>query len=202
MLPKNGSYTAPGLAETIEEFSDNALMIQNYSYYGAMNDDSISDYFLETTRQFQSTEPETYSPTFSPATQTFSSSPPSSPLCPLLPAVSKSSSKHRKSGRRKSSVGMLRSSNPFGFANYTPGDSQKILAVVAPSGSSKTKARREQEAHEKKRKLSPFIRRSRHNPTIPASFSFTFFPPSSSLSSRPVCGGTLCNNTTTNRRHN
>lgn len=152
--PKNGSYTAPGLAGTMEEFSDNGLMIQNYSYYGAMNDDSINDHFLETTPQFQSTEPETYSPTFSPTTQTYSSSPPTSPLCPSLPAVSKSSSKHRKSGRRKSSVGMLRSSSPFGFVNYTPGDSQKILAGVAPSGSSKTKARREQEAHEKKRKLS------------------------------------------------
>lgn len=151
--PKHGSYTAPGLVGTMEEFSDNGLMIQDYSYYGAMNDDSINDYFLEPTRQFHPTEPETYSPTFSPATQTYSSSP-TSPPCPSLPTVYKSSSKHRKSGRRKSSVGMLRSTNPFGFVNYTPGDSQKILAGVAPSGSSKTKARREQEAYEKKRKLS------------------------------------------------
>ena len=118
-----------------------------------MNDDSINDYFLEPTRQFRLKEPETYSPIFSPAMQTYSSSP-TSPLCPSLPAVSKSLSKHRKSGRRKSSVGMLRSTNPFGFVNYTAGDSQKILAGVAPSGSSKTKARREQEAYEKKRKLS------------------------------------------------
>lgn len=152
--PKHGSYTAPGLAGTTEEFADNGIMIQDYSHYGAMNDDSINDYFLETARQFQSTKPETCSPKFSPATQTYSSSPPPSPLCPSLPALSKSSSKQRRTGRRKSSVGMLRSSNPFGFVNYTPGDSLKILAGVAPSGSSKTKARREQEAHEKKRKLS------------------------------------------------
>ncbi|OAX85044.1 hypothetical protein ACJ72_00574 [Emergomyces africanus] len=40
------------------------------------------------------------------------------------------------------------------FVNFTPDDSQKLLTGVAPSGSSKTKARREQEAREKRRKLS------------------------------------------------
>lgn len=40
------------------------------------------------------------------------------------------------------------------FVNFTPEDSHKILTGVAPSGSSKTKARREQEAKEKRRKLS------------------------------------------------
>lgn len=40
------------------------------------------------------------------------------------------------------------------FVNFTPNDSQKILTGVAPSGSSKTKARREQEAKDKRRKLS------------------------------------------------
>lgn len=40
------------------------------------------------------------------------------------------------------------------FVNFTPDDSHKILTGVAPSGSSKTKARREQEAREKRRKLS------------------------------------------------
>lgn len=38
--------------------------------------------------------------------------------------------------------------------NFTPEDSRKILTGVAPSGSSKTKARREKEAAEKRRKLS------------------------------------------------
>lgn len=152
--PKHGSYTAPGLIGTIEGFSDDGLMIQDHLYYGAINNDSFNDYFLDTTQHSQSTEPEALSPTLSPATQTDSSSPPASPPCPSQPTVSKSSSKHRKSCRRKLSVGTLRSPNPFGFVNYTPGDSQKILAGVAPSGSSKTKARREQEAHENKRKLS------------------------------------------------
>ncbi|KAJ9258194.1 hypothetical protein C8Q69DRAFT_62725 [Paecilomyces variotii] len=40
------------------------------------------------------------------------------------------------------------------FVNFTPNDSRKILTGVAPSGSSKTKARREQEARDKRRKLS------------------------------------------------
>ena len=40
------------------------------------------------------------------------------------------------------------------FVNFTAHDSDRILTGVAPSGSSKTKARREQEAIEKKRKLS------------------------------------------------
>jgi hypothetical protein len=40
------------------------------------------------------------------------------------------------------------------FVNFTAHDSQKILGGVAPSGSSKTKARREQEAKDRRRKLS------------------------------------------------
>lgn len=39
------------------------------------------------------------------------------------------------------------------FVNYTPLDAQRILSGVAPSGSSKTKARREREALEKQRKF-------------------------------------------------
>jgi len=40
------------------------------------------------------------------------------------------------------------------FVNFTPQDATRILNGVAPSGSSKTKARREREALEKRRKLS------------------------------------------------
>ncbi|KAH7371665.1 hypothetical protein BKA66DRAFT_423478 [Pyrenochaeta sp. MPI-SDFR-AT-0127] len=46
------------------------------------------------------------------------------------------------------------SSGNVGFVNFTPHDSRKILTGVAPSGSSKTKARREKEAADKRRKLS------------------------------------------------
>ncbi|OKL63889.1 hypothetical protein UA08_00459 [Talaromyces atroroseus] len=47
-----------------------------------------------------------------------------------------------------------KSASNVSFVNFTANDSKKILTGVAPSGSSKTKARREQEAREKRRKLS------------------------------------------------
>ncbi|EED17845.1 developmental regulatory protein WetA [Talaromyces stipitatus ATCC 10500] len=50
--------------------------------------------------------------------------------------------------------GSSKGSANVSFVNFTPEDSKKILTGVAPSGSSKTKARREQEAREKRRKLS------------------------------------------------
>lgn len=60
-----------------------------------------------------------------------------------------------KSLRRKSSAGgPLKSAGPIDFVNFTPHDSARILSGVAPSGSSKTKARREQESIDRKRKLS------------------------------------------------
>lgn len=40
------------------------------------------------------------------------------------------------------------------FVNFTPRDASKLLSDVAPSGSSKTRARREQEARERRKKLS------------------------------------------------
>lgn len=78
---------------------------------------------------------------------------------PSLPSKSptRSLSKQRgrmKSHRRKPSTSVLRSPPSLDFVNYTPNDSHKILSSVAPSGSSKTKARREQEALEKKKKLT------------------------------------------------
>ncbi|KAK5163979.1 hypothetical protein LTR04_002155 [Oleoguttula sp. CCFEE 6159] len=47
-----------------------------------------------------------------------------------------------------------------GFVNFTPSDSRKILTGVAPSGSSKTKARREKEAADKRRRLSQAVVRA------------------------------------------
>lgn len=59
-------------------------------------------------------------------------------------------------GHSRKSSGQLQS--PRGksgsFVNYTPSDSEKLLTGVAPSGSSKTKARREREAVEKRRRFS------------------------------------------------
>ncbi|MCJ1239671.1 hypothetical protein MMC14_007669 [Varicellaria rhodocarpa] len=50
--------------------------------------------------------------------------------------------------------------NNVGFVNFTPSDSKRILTGVAPSGSSKTKARREKEAGERRRKLSEVAERA------------------------------------------
>ncbi|KAG7128349.1 Developmental regulatory protein wetA like [Verticillium longisporum] len=41
-----------------------------------------------------------------------------------------------------------------GFVNFTPSDHTLLMTGVAPSGSSKTKARREKEALEKRRRMS------------------------------------------------
>jgi hypothetical protein len=60
--------------------------------------------------------------------------------------------KSSSNSRRKSSTVSPRQTSA-GFVNYTPDDSRKILTGVAPSGSSKTKARREKEAADKRRKL-------------------------------------------------
>ncbi|KAF4629813.1 hypothetical protein G7Y89_g8329 [Cudoniella acicularis] len=63
----------------------------------------------------------------------------------------------RKSPKTKHSSSAPRTSSTLDgavdFVNYTPDDSKKILTGVAPSGSSKTKARREKEAMEKRRKV-------------------------------------------------
>jgi hypothetical protein len=69
---------------------------------------------------------------------------------------SRCTSRHRRAKSTNSAstprhaVNMDRS----GFVNFTPHDSGKILSGVAPSGSSKTKARREKEAADKRRRLS------------------------------------------------
>ncbi|KAI1270495.1 hypothetical protein F5Y18DRAFT_14481 [Xylariaceae sp. FL1019] len=53
-----------------------------------------------------------------------------------------------------SAVSFASSSADVGFVNYTPSDKNVLMTGVAPSGSSKTKARREKEAMEKSRKIS------------------------------------------------
>ena len=59
-----------------------------------------------------------------------------------------------KSPKSANALRSPRSTGQFGFVNLGPNDKSKILTGVAPSGSSKTKARREQEAIEKKRRSS------------------------------------------------
>lgn len=158
------SHSAPSLAQT--QIADptstyNGMTQGVHQYHDRVVADHPprSDYYLLTREQFQSqsTNADIYPAKFlaaaapSPSTPSFQ-----------LPQPPHLISKHRggpsRSSRRKVSTASLRSassnSSLMSFVNYTPGDSQKILAGVAPSGSSKTKARREQEALERKRKLS------------------------------------------------
>lgn len=63
----------------------------------------------------------------------------------------------RPSQRRKSTCSTNSASTAtasVGFVNFTPEDSRKILTGVAPSGSSKTKARREKEAADRRRRFN------------------------------------------------
>ncbi|KAH7555224.1 hypothetical protein BM1_06847 [Bipolaris maydis] len=69
------------------------------------------------------------------------------------PRTRPNSSQPRRS-RTSSPHPTSRTTTNTGFVNFTPEDSRKILTGVAPSGSSKTKARREREAAERRRKLS------------------------------------------------
>jgi hypothetical protein len=70
---------------------------------------------------------------------------------------SKSGEQHRRKTSNSTSTSPRHVS---GFVNFTPHDSQKILTGVAPSGSSKTKARREKEAAEKRRRIGEVVKKA------------------------------------------
>lgn len=163
------SHSAPSLAQTqsADLSSTYTGMTQGVHEYhdGVVADHPPpNDYYLVTREQLQphSTNADFYPAKF-PAVAAAAAAA-TSPATPSFQSLQSPhlSSKHRsgpsRSSRRKVSSASLRSANNnssrMGFVNYTPGDSQKILAGVAPSGSSKTKARREQEALERKKKLS------------------------------------------------
>ncbi|KAK1773141.1 hypothetical protein QBC45DRAFT_105636 [Copromyces sp. CBS 386.78] len=90
------------------------------------------------------------------------------PMHPSSSRHSPSKSKPRSSSASKSHFHSQSSSNNhsstgngggssgggIGFVNFTPLDHHTLMSGVAPSGSSKTKARREREAAEQRRKLS------------------------------------------------
>ena len=73
--------------------------------------------------------------------------------CASISSISNSNSKRHSSTITPTTPGAPPLVNP-GFVNFTPQDRKKILTGVAPSGSSKTKARREKEAVEKSRRMS------------------------------------------------
>jgi hypothetical protein len=73
---------------------------------------------------------------------------------PSTPSSSTSSHHRRKSSCTSVNPVNSRAKEPEdGFMNFTPADRHKILNGVAPSGSSKTKAKREKEEAEKRRRL-------------------------------------------------
>ncbi|KAF2435658.1 hypothetical protein EJ08DRAFT_656033 [Tothia fuscella] len=86
--------------------------------------------------------------------RTPSVSPPPSARSPTHRRTKSSNHTRRKSGVLSPNNGNGSRHASVGFVNFTPDDSRKILGGVAPSGSSKTKARREKEAADKRRKLS------------------------------------------------
>ncbi|TDZ26718.1 Developmental regulatory protein wetA [Colletotrichum orbiculare MAFF 240422] len=72
-------------------------------------------------------------------------------------SVKKRRSWSRRESLRTPSIGSNlggSASESMGFVNFTPSDKSILMTGVAPSGSSKTKARREKEAMEKRRRLS------------------------------------------------
>ena len=83
---------------------------------------------------------------------------------PSPPATEPRSSRRASNSRKPSRGRRAKSSHSTprqpsqadagGFVNFTPHDHGKILSGVAPSGSSKTKARREKEAADRRRRLS------------------------------------------------
>ncbi|KAL8660310.1 MAG: hypothetical protein Q9202_006687 [Teloschistes flavicans] len=103
-------------------------------------------------------------PTIEPnAAQAQEQSPPRRTSSPSTLQSPTRNRRRSKAALRRKSAGNLKSPKSavtMGFVNFTPDDSQRILTGVAPSGSSKTKARREQEANEKKRKLSIAVLRA------------------------------------------
>ncbi|KAF9882132.1 hypothetical protein CkaCkLH20_00168 [Colletotrichum karsti] len=75
----------------------------------------------------------------------------------LAASVKKRRSWQRRESMRTPSIGSGLgggATDGIGFVNFTPSDKNILMTGVAPSGSSKTKARREKEAMEKRRRLS------------------------------------------------
>ena len=83
-----------------------------------------------------------------------SPSPPTTEPRSRRASSSRRTSRHRRTKSSNATPRQSQNLDKGGFVNFTPQDSNKILGGVAPSGSSKTKARREREAADKRRRLS------------------------------------------------
>ena len=147
------AQSAPTLAPVNQDFSQGLLM--QGEQYGHFITEDPSDHYLVSP---SGTGFDVHSPILSPGLNQVRPQTPSSPSSSRSPSPATPSRTRRRSkhSRRKSSAGTLKSTKSANnvFVNYTPRDREKIVNSVAPSGSSKTKARREQEANEKRRKMS------------------------------------------------
>ncbi|KAJ5659639.1 hypothetical protein N7507_006090 [Penicillium longicatenatum] len=132
------------------------LMIQLDGSFSMPGDSSFSNDMLSNSHKFMA-----------PATAPQVSNSRSPSLSPKAGTSPKKANHRRTHSRKLSGQSMngpkpAKTTSPRGatksanvsFVNFTAHDSQRILGGVAPSGSSKTKARREQEARDKRRKLS------------------------------------------------
>ncbi|KAJ5172959.1 hypothetical protein N7492_005552 [Penicillium capsulatum] len=136
------------------------LMIQMDPSFDMSADSSFSSNMLPGSQKFVApfTQPQMHSTT--------SRSPSLSPKAGGSPKGVSKGNQRRTHGRKLSGQNMngpkpAKSTSPRGsksanvsFVNFTANDHQRILTGVAPSGSSKTKARREQEARDRRRKMS------------------------------------------------
>lgn len=156
------SQSAPALAQARSDLSELELMFGSQFTQPILSRQTSGCCSARPMGSVSSTGSDSYPSSSNPGDSftRYPSPPPTWPCPPpSLPSKSptRSPSKQRgrsKSNRRKPSTGVLRSPVSLDFVNYTPNDSHKILSSVAPSGSSKTKARREQETLEKKKKLT------------------------------------------------
>lgn len=155
--------SAPALSQRDSTFSSENQLVPGNPFGDFITEDPSEDYSVAAMDPFQMTAQRSFAPSVFTSKNAQRASTPSSrssSACPSPPPSAKPPPKTRrrsKSSRRKSSAGTLKSpksAGALGFVNFTPSDSQKILTGVAPSGSSKTKARRELEAIERKRRLS------------------------------------------------
>lgn len=156
------SQSAPALAQARSDLSDIELIFGNQFTQPILSPQTSGSCSAKPMGSVSSTGSDSYPSSSNPG-DSFARypSPPLTWPCPppSFPSESptRSPPKQRgrsKSNRRKPSTSVFRSPTFLDFVNYTPNDSHKILSSVAPSGSSKTKARREQEAQEKKKKLT------------------------------------------------
>lgn len=159
-----GNFTSPGLSYNYEPFNQ------------FVNGDPSHDYNVHPPDPFFAPPADQYENTTGGGGEPPTNEPPSRSLSTSPPLHSPSKSRLRsKSHRRQKSMNALKSpksanalkshrsakdlrthksTGTFGFVNFTEADKGKILTGVAPSGSSKTKARRELEAADRKRRMS------------------------------------------------